>query len=168
MTWSPPERSNSTTPDPVVRATWTSPEAMAGATWALVWRGTASRWRPYFSNRPWSSATQIGSVSALMKAWATLILRGAPPALAAGAAVGAALPLGGAALLLGALVGLVAPPVGVAPPAQAPSAASSESAGTRKRAPARRPRRGCVVSITIPSPRRALPRLPTGRGGPQC
>src|SRR5258708_6375823 len=77
MTWSPPDRSNSITPEPVVRATWTSPEVIAGATCALVCSATASTCKPYFANSPWSGATQMGSVSALMSAWATWILRGA-------------------------------------------------------------------------------------------
>src|SRR5581483_3662555 len=88
--------------------------------------------------------------SALMKACATLILRGAPPAAGcAGCAwlVGAAAPLLalGAPPLLGAL-----PPVAVEPP---PAHAASASAAT-----------------TPPSPDRKRPRPPVRRGwcGPVC
>src|SRR4051794_21822311 len=175
MTWSPPDRSNSITPEPVVRATWTSPEVIAGATSALVCSGTASTSSPYFLNSPWSRATQIGSVSALMKAWATLILRGAlalaaaeldPPAGAAAPdpLAGAAAPeLPGAALLA---VGVLALP---AQPASITSTSRPPRRPTRR--PSQPPRRGgdaTIVPYTAPpgtrhtpnraKQRRALPR----------
>src|SRR5439155_19080449 len=115
---------------------------------------------PYFPNSPWSRATQIGSVSALMKAWATLILRGAPALAAAlDPPAGAAAPeLPGAAL---PVVGVLALPV---QPASSRSTSTPASRTAPRPSQPPRPRGDAtILPFTAPPPARRAPNCSPNR-----